>query len=772
MAKLVTRSQSDVYLIGQPISQFGGLVLPTTNEVLQVYYFYHKNENLTQSNAIENVVDQIILIWNKARVPCAEKRNIIRKLELLLQKYRNICRNKTRKGVSQKAKEEEFKCQIRSLFDVAHHNAMELIKIEEDKTFLTDQRTERKYVLGAIDTALSEKEQRKRERVQAELHRKLKEENIKKRKVEDVEELESTDTELQSHGSSTERESDFEDGEELEDLPSISENQAAATSSTSANARSAKLKVSDIITPALSAALDRTNTSNRKAAFIIGSATSSLNDANVALSVSSIRRARIKARSTVAATVKANFNSAAPLVVHMDGKLLPAISGKPEKEDRLAVLVTGRNMEKLLGVPAMRAGTGENIAQTTFDTLSDWNIQDKVIGMSFDTTAANTGLKNGACVLIEKKMGKQLLWLPCRHHIFEVICGDVFKALFGKTCGLDVLLFKRFKENWISINTETYEPCNDARLNADLAALKTETVKFAVAALQKDKLPRDDYRELLEVTLIFCGEVPPCGIHFRTPGAFHHARWMSKLIYVLKIYLFKNQFKITKKELNCCLEFALFVALIYVRFWITSPDACDSAINDLKLIQSIVHYKPINATIYKSAISAIGRHLWYLSQELVPMSLFSDKVSSNEKETLVTKLKLFLTEDDGNSTRSIRSRKGELPSKDVLNSCSFDLDSFLGPSSDFMFRLLQLDTAFLDSPVTSWSDLPSYCTAKDIISSLTVVNDSAERGVALATTFNSTITKQEEQKQFLFQIVESHRKLCPDATRKYLFTPK
>ncbi len=117
---------------------------------------------MAQSIAIENVVDEIIHIWNKARVLCAEKRNIIRKLELLLQKYRNICRNKTRKGITQKAKEEDFKCQISSLFDISHHKAMKLMKIEEDKIFLMDQQTERKYVLGAIDTALSEKEQKKK----------------------------------------------------------------------------------------------------------------------------------------------------------------------------------------------------------------------------------------------------------------------------------------------------------------------------------------------------------------------------------------------------------------------------------------------------------------------------------------------------------------------------------------------------------------------------------------------------------------------------------
>ena len=125
-----------------------------------------------------------------------------------------------------------------------------------------------------------------------------------------------------------------------------------------------------------------------------------------------------------------------------------------------------------------------------------------------------------------------------------------------------------------------------------------------------------------------------------------------------------------------------------------------------------------------------------------------------------------------NSTRCMRSVKDELLSENVLNSCSFDLDCFLGPSSGFMFQLLQLGVAFLNSPITSWSDLPSLCTTKDVINSLTVVNASAEREITLVTKFISIITKQEVQKQVLFQVAESHRQMCPDATRKRLFKPK
>jgi hypothetical protein len=45
------------------------------------------------------------------------------------------------------------------------------------------------------------------------------------------------------------------------------------------------------------------------------------------------------------------------------------------------------------------------------------------------------------------------------------------------------------------------------------------------------------------------------------------------------------------------------------------------------------------------------------------------------------------------------------------------------------------------------------------------VNDAVERGVALIQSFNAVLTNQEEQKQFLLQVVEKHRQDFPSATK-------
>jgi len=58
--------------------------------------------------------------------------------------------------------------------------------------------------------------------------------------------------------------------------------------------------------------------------------------------------------------------------------------------------------------------------------------------------------------------------------------------------------------------------------------------------------PREDYLELLRLCLIFLGGgFDVMDIQFRAPGAMHHARWMAKVIYALKIVLFQDQLTLT-----------------------------------------------------------------------------------------------------------------------------------------------------------------------------------------------------------------------------------
>ena len=188
------------------------------------------------------------------------------------------------------------------------------------------------------------------------------------------------------------------------------------------------------------------------------------------------------------------------------------------------------------------------------------------------------------------------------------------------------------------------------------------------------------------------------------------------------------------------MEFGLFITLIYLKAWISSTAPCDAPANHLCLIKDLTNYRAISQVIADTPLCALGRHLWYLGQELAPLALFSDLVPAVMKSRMAAHLtssqQLEGTVDAERSLKYIG--KEELGDKTI--------DYFIGQASHFFFRVLHLDASFLSLPAEQWPELNAYCHAKKIVESLKVVNDSAEHAIALATAFNTSLTKSEEEK--------------------------
>ncbi|ESN93227.1 hypothetical protein HELRODRAFT_181161 [Helobdella robusta] len=100
----------------------------------------------------------------------------------------------------------------------------------------------------------------------------------------------------------------------------------------------------------------------------------------------------------------------------------------------------------------LASGSGRAAADAVHEHINSLKCESMVIGMCFDTTASNTGKLNGACTLLEKAMGRNLLWMACRYHMFEVLLADVFNVCLGPSTGQEILFFKSFfdvpVENW------------------------------------------------------------------------------------------------------------------------------------------------------------------------------------------------------------------------------------------------------------------------------------------------------------------------------------
>ena len=63
--------------------------LPTTLQVLQRFEWIRKsNSNSENNEIIDLLIEEILVIWNKAYIPTMVKRNIKTKLQKILKKYK------------------------------------------------------------------------------------------------------------------------------------------------------------------------------------------------------------------------------------------------------------------------------------------------------------------------------------------------------------------------------------------------------------------------------------------------------------------------------------------------------------------------------------------------------------------------------------------------------------------------------------------------------------------------------------------------------------
>lgn len=76
-----------------------------------------------------------------------------------------------------------------------------------------------------------------------------------------------------------------------------------------------------------------------------------------------------------------------------------------------------------------------------------------------------------------------------------------------------------------------------------------------------------------------------------------------------------------------------------------------------------------------------------------------------------------------------------------------------------MFYALEIPDSLLETDITQWNCKKEYENAKRRIQGLEVVNDNAERGIALIKTYNSKLSTDENQKQYILQLVEEHRRM-------------
>src|SRR6218665_2788917 len=89
----------------------------------------------------------------------------------------------------------------------------------------------------------------------------------------------------------------------------------------------------------------------------------------------------------------------------------------------------------------------------------------------------------------------------------------------------------------------------------------------------------------------------------------------------------------------------------------------------------------------------------------------------------------------------------------LLAATSQSLEDFVTENTMKFYEILELPIKFLTETDIEQKENEHFQKAKQFAQSLMVVSDVAERGVKLIQDFNSSITRNEEQKQYLLEVV-------------------
>lgn len=212
--------------------------------------------------------------------------------------------------------------------------------------------------------------------------------------------------------------------------------------------------------------------------------------------------------------------------------------------------------------------------------------------------------------------------------------------------------------------------------------------------------------------------------------------------------LFCEQFKLTVSEKRSLLEISCFIIRCYLESWICAPNPIAAPLNDIIFLKKLVDFTKFNKKIGEVATKKFSNHLWYLNEESSVFSLFDDCVDNKTKSKMAKRL-LEMSDEEGTNKKII------LRFDDVSHFLSKDLPfELLSNKSIRFFHRFRISPDFLLKDPSLWENTKEYKDAKTNLATLKVVNDTAERGLKLMEEFNDKFTKQEDQKQFVLQVIQ------------------
>ena len=710
------------------------------------------------SGGYECVVSALTKLWKKSGISTISDHGISVKVFKHYFEWKAILKHRKKSSSVDLSKRESFQVQLDQLCDIAAHDAIEIIKSDRlrseaarkaDIDFYLDQKGPRIGYMARLDEAHKNTVERKKKRDEDEMKRKLKNE-----------------------GSNNNGSKHDTDDENTENIADEDEEYVAPCTRT---------KKPDVIPLLVPRNIVKTLALNSKRFKISDAATSSnlalvINESNgnlddFVLSTSTVRREGIAAVKKNAQDVMIKFKenlTSKDLTLHFDGKSVKEFTGgKHLEQERIAVIVSSPSLEtpQVLGVPAAQSSKGTDQMEVVTKLIEDWEVTDHIMALGFDTTASNTGVHAGAVTLVEQHLGRAVMWAACQRHVHELHIKHAAEYVFGPSTGPSDKMFKKFRENWGDIKDKIeYKAISGFEWNKFKKSVLEKEAKaslvFCRKSLANDTFPREDYKELVQLTAVWLGgvsEVP--GFRFQWPGAFHSARFMAKSLYILKMDMLSSQLDfVSQEEKENIRQLARFVGIFFSSWFLKCAVVPIAPYQSLLSFSQMISFSKFDLGLAFTVLESMNRHTWYLTEQWVVVCLADDSCPARERKAVAKAL--------NNTPRPDHFEPGkpDLPADFwPENGKTPSLATFVGPKSWLLPHLLGLDVGdmeWLQLAVQQWPLISGYRKFSELVSKMSVVNDPAERGVKLVQDFITT-SQSEDIRQWRMLSAGDQRKLYP-----------
>jgi len=148
-----------------------------------------------------------------------------------------------------------------------------------------------------------------------------------------------------------------------------------------------------------------------------------------------------------------------------------------------------------------------------------------------------------------------------------------------------------------------------------------------------------------------------------------------------------------------------------VKHWFLSPHSTKALLSDFNLIKNLNEYRNIDKIILDTALAELLNHLWYLSPEVVALSLFDDDVSLDIKEKMRQNINNV---DESEEEMIIPSKRITFKHSEVGQIIKKELDQFIVPQTKFFFERFDINCSFLSKASSEWATKEQYQIAKKI----------------------------------------------------------